>query len=131
MNDDFKWRHFEPFLSQRQATMKIEKPCSPGHCLGMLNDNMRTDILRDVHQGIKARMDQRGKKSPLEILIESIEDVLATFEGSNLFERVGPNPFNSGPFYRFQPEPDYRHDIKLLKSQLGSLRELFASLDSF
>ena len=24
-----------------------------------------------------------------------IEDVLATFEGSALFERVGPNPFNS------------------------------------
>ena len=109
--------------------MKIEKPCSPGHCLGMLNDNMRTDILRDVHQGIEARMDRRGKKSPLEILIESIEDVLAAFEGSNLFERVGPNPFNSDPSYRFQPEPDYRHDIKLLKSQLGSLREIFASLD--
>ena len=96
----------------------------------MLNDNMRTDILRDVHQGIEARMDQRGKKSPLEILIESIEDVLATFEGTALFERVGPNPFNSDPSYRFQPEPDYRHDIKLLKSQLGSLREIFASLEN-
>jgi hypothetical protein len=96
----------------------------------MLNDNMRTDILRDVHRGIKARMDQRGKKSPLETLIESIEDVLATVEGSNLFECVGPNPFNSDSLYRFQPELDYRHDIKLLKSQLGTLREMFASLDS-
>jgi hypothetical protein len=110
--------------------MKIEKPCSPGHCLGILNDNMRTDILRNVHHGIEARRDQRGKKSPLEILIESIEDVLATFAGGNLCARVGPNPFNSDPSYRFQPEPDYRHDITLLKSQLGSLQEIFASLEN-
>ncbi len=110
--------------------MKIEKPCSPSHCLKMLNDYMRTDILRSVHQRIQARMDQRDKKSPLEILIESIEEVLATFEGGNLFECVGPNPFNSDPRYRFHPEPDYQHDIRLLKSQLGSLQEILASLDS-
>ena len=111
--------------------MKIEKPCSPGHCLKMLNDNMRTDILRRVHQHIQARMDQRGKKSPLEILIESIEEVLGTFEGSNLFECVEPNPFNTDPRYRFHPEPGYHHGIQLLKSQLGSLREILASLNSF
>jgi hypothetical protein len=110
--------------------MTIEKPCSPGHCLGMLNDHMRTDMLRDVHQGIEARMDQRGKKSPLEILIESLEDVLTTFAGGHLLKRLGPNPFNSDPSYRFQPEPDYRHDITLLQSQLGSLREIFASLEN-
>ena len=109
--------------------MKIEKPCSPGHCLGMLNDNMRTDILRSVHQFARARMDQRGKKPPLEILIESIEEVLATFEGSHLVEPVGPNPFNTDPRYRFDPEPDYQHDIQLLKSQLGSLQEILASLE--
>jgi hypothetical protein len=109
--------------------MKLEKPCSPGHCLGMFNDHMRTDMLRDVHQGIEARRDQRGKKSLLAILIESIEDVLTTFAGGNL-KRLGPNPFHSDPFYRFQPEPDYRHDITLLQSQLGALREIFASLES-
>ncbi len=111
--------------------MRLEKPCSPGHCLGMLNDNMRTDILRGVHQHIQARMDQRDKKSPLEILIESIEEVLGTFEGSNLFKCVGPNPFNNDPRYRFHPEPDYHHDIQLLKSQLESLREILTSLDIF
>jgi hypothetical protein len=109
--------------------MKIEKPCSPGHCLKMLNDNMRTDILRNVHQHIKARMDQRAKKSPLKILIESIEEVLGTFEGINLFECVERNPFNIDPRYRFNPEPDYKHDIKLLNSQLKSLREILASID--
>ena len=71
-------------------------------------------------------MDQRGKKSPLEILIESIEGVLPIFEGHNLFESIGPNPFNSDPFYRFQPESDYQHDIELLKSQLFSLQEILA-----
>ncbi len=59
--------------------MKLEKPCSPGHSLGMLNDNMRTDILRSVHQGIEERREHRGQKSPLEILIESIEDTLVIF----------------------------------------------------
>jgi hypothetical protein len=54
---------------------------------------MRTDMLRDVHQGIEARRDQRGKKSPLEILIESIEDVLTTFAGSNLL-KLDPQVFS-------------------------------------
>ena len=93
----------------------------------MLNDNMRTDIL-SVHQRIQARMDQRDKKSPLEILIESIEEVLGTFDGTNRFECVEGNPFNMDSRYKFNPETDYKHDIKLLKSQLASLREILASL---
>ena len=111
--------------------MKIEKPCSPGHCLGMLNDNMRTDILRNVHHGIEFRKDNRDKKSPLEMLIESIEDVLATYEGYNLFELIERNPFNANPSYPFDPKSDYQHDIKLLKSQLRSLKKILASLDRF
>ena len=76
-------------------------------------------------------MDQRGKKSPLALLIESIEEVLGVFEGSHLFEGVGPNPFNRDPRYRwstrgFRLETACHHDITLLKSQLGSLRELCA-----
>src|SRR5688500_1131577 len=107
--------------------MNIEKPCSPGHCLGMLNANMRTDILRGVHEGMFVRKDERDrgvhKKSPLEMLTESIEDVLATFESSNLIASVGPNPFNIDPrHYQFQPARDYHHDITLLKSQLAGLR---------
>ena len=111
--------------------MKIEKPCSHGHCLKMLNDNMRTDILRRVHQHIHARMDQRDKKSPLEILIESIEEVLETLEETNRLECVDRNQFNMNPGDRFNPGPDRKHDIKLLKSQLGSLRAIDASLDKF
>lgn len=111
--------------------MKIATPRSPGHCLGMLNANMRTDLLRGVHQGMEARRDHRGNKSPLVLLIESIEDVLAAFKGGRLPERLGPNPFNTAPGYRFQPAPDFRRDLRLLKSQLKALREIRASLESF
>jgi hypothetical protein len=121
--------------------MKVEKPCSPDHCLGMLNDNMRTDILRAVHEGMRARMDAQDakllgnrhgeaqRKSPLEMFIESIENVLARFEGRDLFAALGPNPFNANPRYRFQSESDYRHDIALLRSQLGALREILAEIE--
>ena len=63
------------------------------------------------------------------MLIESIEDVLARFESTDLVAVIGRNPFNTGPYRRFQPELDYHHDIALLKSQLGSLREILASLE--
>jgi hypothetical protein len=115
--------------------MPLEKPCSPGHCLGMLNDYMRTDMLRHVHQSLQARMDQRSTRSPLALLIESIEEVLGVFAGHQLFAGVGPNPFNRDPRYRwstrgFRPETACHHDITLLQSQLGGLRELSAGLDS-
>ena len=46
------------------------------------------------------RRDQRGKQSPLIILIESIEAVLLVFEGRTLFAEIGPNPCNIDPRYR-------------------------------
>jgi hypothetical protein len=123
--------------------MELETPRSPGHCLGMLNAHMRTDMLRHVHDGVRTRRDQqdatqRGRsrrQSPLDMLIARIKDVVATFDGTALFASVGPNPFNCDPRYRcpvrgFEPEPAYRHDIALLKSQLASLREIRASLDT-
>ena len=50
-------------VGAREVRMPLEKPCSPGHCLGMFNDYMRTDMLRHVHQSLQARMDQRGTRS--------------------------------------------------------------------
>ena len=35
-------------IGARDVRMPLEKPCSPGHCLGILNDYMRTDMLRHV-----------------------------------------------------------------------------------
>jgi hypothetical protein len=100
----------------------------------MLNDYMRTDMLRRVHQAIQARLDQRGKRSPLVMLIESLEDVLGVFAGGHRVEGIGPNPFHSDPHYRisargFCPETACQHDLALLQSQLEALRELRASID--
>ncbi len=44
-------------------------------------------------------MDQRGKKSLLVILIESVEQVLSNYRRRNLFETLEPNLFNADPFY--------------------------------
>jgi hypothetical protein len=84
----------------------------------MLNAHMQTDILRSVHQGVEERRKQPGRKSPLEMLIESIEETLTTFEGRNLFGSVLPNPFQTDPRYPFEAEPAYRYDIKLDKLAL-------------
>ena len=109
--------------------MKLEKPCSPGHCLGMLNANMRTDILRHVHSGIEERKDKPPRRSPLVMLIESIEDVLELFDDESLFLTTSPNPFNSDPkYHRFEQETDSRHDVQILKSQLASLRKILAEI---
>ena len=95
----------------------------------MLNANMRTDILRHVHGGIEKRKDKPPRKSPLVMLIESIEDVLEIFEDESLFLTSIPNPFNSDPkYYRFEQETDSKHDVKLLKSQLASLRKILAEI---
>ena len=79
--------------------------------------------------GIEKRKDQPPWKSSLLMLIESIEDVLEIFADESLFLTTIPNPFNSDPQdYRFEQEADSKHDVKLLKSQLASLREILASL---
>ena len=110
--------------------MNVEKPCSPGHCLGMLNNNMRTDILRSVHQHIEQRREQKDQRTPLEIVIESIQHVLNLFEKTNRFECVERNPFNTDiNFVRFDRKSDYQHDIKLLRYQLNSLLELLKGID--
>ena len=108
---------------------EFEKPCSPGHCLRMLNENMRTDILKNVHQGIHQQKEKKSKKSPLVMLIKSIEDVLALFGSINL--RVERNPFNADRYYHFDPEQDYQHDIKLLKFQLKELKKILKDIRSF
>ena len=108
--------------------MKLEKPCSPRHCLGMLNANMRTDILRHVHGGIEKRKDKPPRKSPLVMLIESIEDVLELFDDESMFLTTIPNPFHTETFYRFNLEVDCPYDIELLKSQLASLRKILAEI---
>ena len=40
-------------VGEREVRVPLEKPCSPGHCLGIFNDYMRTDMLRHVHQSLQ------------------------------------------------------------------------------
>jgi hypothetical protein len=90
----------------------------------------RTDVIG--HQNTTKKHDDSGCRwlDLNGLFLGSIEDVLATFEGSNLMASVGPNPFNTDPrHYRFQPARDYHHDITLLKSQLAGLREILAEID--
>lgn len=109
--------------------MAIGKPRSPGDCLRILNENMKTDILRHVHEQMHARNTQKDKKSPLKMLIDSIEQVLAIFGTMNLVKSISRNPFNIYSHHNFNPEVAYKHDIDLLKSQLRYLREILADLD--
>jgi len=103
--------------------MNFEKPSAPGHCLKILNDTMRTDILRSVHECIELFKEKTGNQSPLEILISSIEGVLFTYEKACLYESVNQNPFNANQLNEFNPEQDYKHDIKLLNFQLNELKK--------
>lgn len=111
--------------------MKPEKPCSPSHCLGMLNDNMRTDILRNVHEYLLDRKAQNDQRSPLELLLESINHTLGRFKHSRSFEQVERNPFNVDENVRqFNLQLDAQHDMKLLRSQRAGLQALYDSISS-
>ncbi|KAF0250518.1 MAG: hypothetical protein FD167_92 [bacterium] len=83
--------------------MKAQKPRSPGDSLRILNENMKTDILRYIHEQMHAKNAQKDKKSPLVMLIESIEQVLALFATTNLVSSVSPNPFNIHSRHNFNP----------------------------
>ena len=63
------------------------------------------------------------------MLIKSIEDVLALFGNLNL--PVERNPFNADRHYQFDPGPDCKHDIKLLKFQLKELKKILKDIRSF
>ncbi len=82
----------------------------------MLNANMRTDMLRSVHQGIAERKKQPHQKSPLEMLIESIEQTLVSFEGGEHVAAIGPNPFQTDPPGRFEPDSDYQTVTQRIQS---------------
>jgi len=84
-----------------------------------------------VHEYVIARKDTRGEKSPLELLIEGIEHTLDIFEDTDLYEFIERNPFNTSSYRRFNPEPDYQHDILLLRSQLTGLHEILDDIKRY
>ena len=109
--------------------MKTQKPSSPTHCLQILNENMKTSIILLIHKQMHIKKEQKDKKSPLKMLAESVEQVLGIFQHSNMFEVVSHNPLNIHSKHNFKAEDAYKHDIKLLNSQLKYLKESLAELD--
>ena len=104
-------------------------PKTPSHSLQLLNRYMRTDLLRSIHQHIHQMRDaKQRRRSPLEQLAKSLERVIGAFDGVNLFECVAPNPYHLDPCRTFNPEPDYAHDIKLMKHHLACHRKTIKEL---
>ena len=105
-------------------------PAAPGHSLRLLNDYMRTDLLRPLHLHIHRMKDNQEPGSPIHHLANSLELVLGSFEGVNLFESVDRNPYNIAPTYPFDAEKDYLHDIRLMRHHLKCHRKTIKQLDA-
>lgn len=104
-------------------------PAAPGHSLRLLNDYMRTDLLRQLHLHIHQMKDNQEPGSPIHYLANGLERVLDSCEGVNRFECVAKNPYCIAPVYPFNAERDYLHDIKLMKHHLTCDRKTIKQLD--
>ena len=111
-------RRFSTAYLPEEDKMGFAVPVSPSHSLKLLNNYMRTDLLRSVHGHIQRMKEQKEKGSPIHHLAKSLDLVIGSFEGVNFFETVSRNPFHIDPNYMFQAEHDYLHDIKLMKHHL-------------
>lgn len=104
-------------------------PVAPGHSLSLLNDYMRTDLLRYVHKTLHQRLDNKGEDSPLKILADSLEEVINIYKNRDVVERIDRNPFHCNPALIFDAEKDYRHDIRLMKFHLEAHLKTLLELD--
>lgn len=93
---------------------------------------MRTDMLRLVHERVYYLKDHNKENSPLEHLVNAISYVLNDQEESDLWELQFHNPFNQDPSLHrnFEPEADFRHDIKLLKYHEKQLKKTIKEQES-
>ena len=71
--------------------MKAERPCSPCHFLSMLNENMKTDMLGKIHQGVYFEKQQHADQNPL----ENTDNNLVELMMRNSFNTGENNPFDS------------------------------------
>lgn len=104
-------------------------PSSPGHALKLLNSYMRTDLLKFIHANVHKRKDAFPNQSPLKYLVGSIDDVLASWKGSNLFECFNKNPFHINPDFDLDAEVDFGHDIQLMTFHLKALRQTLKEIE--
>lgn len=106
-------------------------PVSPAHSLLLLNSYMRTDLLLGIHRHVHRLRDENAAESPIHHLAGSIAHVVSAWGGINLFECVGRNTLHIDPDFEFDPEPDFAHDIKLMKHHLRCLRRTIKDLARF
>ena len=81
----------------------------------LLNSYMRTGMLQHIHLHLHRMRDVNEPGSPLHHLEKSLEQVIDTYNGINLFECFTRNPFHIDSDYEFLPEQDYLHDIRLMQ----------------
>ena len=127
VRSDGGMRSFWVRLDPNQYTPEEDKggfltPCSPGHGLKLLNSYMRTDLLKFIHGNVHRRKNVHPEQSPLKHLIGAINDVLASWKGTNLFECFSENPFHINTGFEFDADLDFNHDIDLMMFHLKALR---------
>lgn len=111
--------------------MGFTVPKTPAHSLMLLNNYMRTDLLHNVHLRLHQLRDANEPGSPLDHIVTSLERVIDTYDGINLFECVTRNHLHIDPDYEFRPEQDCAHDIKLMKHHLKCLRRKIEELTRY
>lgn len=111
-----------------EDNMGFATPAAPGHSMSLLNNYMRTDLLRSLHERIQRRIDEGIEGSPLTHLADSLTEVIEMSE-LNLFEIVERNPFHIDPGYEFDREKGFLHDIKLMQYHLNAHKKTLRELD--
>ena len=120
--------YYQPNFPEEDK-MGFTTPVSPAHSLKLLNEYMRTDLLRSIHEKVMYRRDQKYEGSPLKYLADSLAEVIEAQENLNLFECAKRNPFYIDPNYKFDAENDYHHDIKLMKHHLNKHQKTLSELN--
>lgn len=96
-----------------------------------MNNYMRTDMLQHIHLRLHKMRDEGGSGSPLHHMAKSLEQVIDTWDGINLFECFIRNHFHIDPDFEFRTEQDYLHDIQLMKHHLKCHRRTIKDLDRY
>jgi hypothetical protein len=107
-----------------ERIVEIDSPSSPGHCLKILNEHMRTDLLRSLHARLEEGRDGSPGSPPLDSLIESIKWTLASVPRPDNGDSVEVNPLNLDAVIHGVSTDDQTHDIKLLAKHLLYLEKL-------
>jgi len=94
----------------------------------LLNSYMRTDMLQHIHSRLHQMRDSGGDGSPLHQIAKTLEQVIHTWDGINLFECFTRNQLCIDPDYVFRPEQDYLQDIRLMKHHLKCHRKAIKEL---